>query len=64
VVEVGATLVATFAVAVGEPADCQQIRRLEQTDAVGQVQPQTGVEFFSDVRKAGVGETGVYLVIG
>ena len=53
-----------FALAVGEPADRQQIRRLEQTDAVGQVEPQTGVEFFSDVRKAGVRETGVHLVIG
>jgi len=63
VVEVGAALVALFAFPVGEPADGEQIGRLEQADAIGQVEPDAGVEFFSDFGQAGGSDTGLHLVI-
>ena len=53
-----------LALAVGEPADGEQIGRLEQADAVVEVEPDAGVEFFGDVGEAGGSETGLHLVIG
>ena len=49
---------ALLALAVGEPADGEQIRRLEQPDAVVEVETHAGVELLGDVGEAGGGETG------
>ena len=47
-----------LALAIGEPADRQQIRRLEQAHAVVETQALAGVELVGDVGEAGGGETG------
>ena len=64
VVVEGARAVALLALAVGQPADGEQIRRLEQPDAVGEIEAHAGVELLGDVGEAGGGETGQHLVIG
>jgi hypothetical protein len=45
--------VPALALAVGEPADRQQVRSIEQADAVDQFKPNTGVQFVCDFREAG-----------
>jgi hypothetical protein len=42
-----------FALPVGQPADRERIGRLEQADAVTEVQAGARVEFAGDVEKAG-----------
>ena len=48
---------ALLALAIGQPADGEQIRRLEQADAVVERQPLAGVELVGDVGEAGAPQT-------
>jgi hypothetical protein len=54
----------TLALTVGEPADGQQVRRLEQPDAVDGIETDPGVQFIGDVGEAGAEKTGLHLGIG
>ena len=56
VVEVGARAVTLLALAVGQPADGQQIGRLEQTDAVVERQPLARLQFLVDIGQSGRAE--------
>ena len=49
---------ALLALAVGQPADGEQIGRLEQPDAVVEIEALAGVELLGDVEEAGGGEAG------
>ena len=50
-----------LALAVREPADGQQVRRLEQADAVLEVEAHAGIELVGDVVEAGLREAGQHL---
>ena len=49
---------AALAFAIGQPADSQQVRAVEEPPAVLEVQTLAGVEFLSDVDKARRSEAG------
>ena len=53
VVEVGARAVALLALAIGQPADREQIRRLEQADALVERQPLAALQLLVDVGQSG-----------
>ena len=53
VVVEGARAVPLLALAVGELADGEQVGRLEQADAVGELQADAGVELVGDVAESG-----------
>ena len=53
VVEVGARAVALLALAIGEPADGEQIRRLEQAHAIVERQPLAALQLLVDVGQSG-----------
>ena len=48
---------ALLALAIRQPADGQQIGRVEETNALFQSQSKTGVELIGDVEKVGGRET-------
>src|SRR6185436_12411670 len=58
VVVEGARAVTFLALTVREPSDGQQIGALEEPDAVGEIEPDTGRKLVRDVSEAGSGETG------
>ena len=49
-----------LALAVGEPADGEQVGAVEQPDAVARDQALAGVELVGDVGEAGGGEAGAH----
>jgi hypothetical protein len=54
--------VAPLALAIGEPSDGEQVGRLEEPNAVVEVEPEAGVDFPGDVAQAGAGETCLHRV--
>src|SRR5207249_3512798 len=48
-----AVAVLLLALAVRQPANGEQIRTIEQSNPVGEIQPTAGVEFCGDVSQAG-----------
>ena len=53
VVEVGARAVTLLALAIGQPADGEQVRRLEQTHAIVERQPLAALQLLVDVGQSG-----------
>ena len=49
---------ATLTLAVGEPADREQVGTLEQPDAILKIEAAAGVELFGDVVEAGSRASG------
>ena len=45
-----------LALPVGEPANGEQVRALEQTDAVVEREPEAGLDFVGDIRHSGCRE--------
>ena len=65
VVVEGARAVTLFALAIGEPADREKIRGLEELDAVAKIKALTLLDLLRDVDETGGGEAGrQHLVIG
>ena len=52
-----AVAVLLLALAVRQPANGEQIRTIEQSNPVGEIQPTAGVEFCGDVFQAGGAQT-------
>ena len=63
VVEVRAPAVAALALSVGQPPDGQQIGRIEQTDAVDQVEPDASFKLVCDIQQAGGNQAGLHPII-
>jgi hypothetical protein len=54
-----------FALSVCQPADGEEIRGLEQPDALGEIKALATIELLRDIEETGRGETGkLHLVIG